>query len=89
MSDKPDLDKMTWGEYKEKYLKDEDVKKEDGSRKGYDTDKLIQIVQLADMRGVRMFMWSDCLGNYVRVYRNSMIDCIHKCSKKRNIETNG
>ena len=55
--DKPDLDKITWGEYKTKYLKSKKkksttVRQEEGYRNGYDTEKLIQIVQKKSIKKI-------------------------------------
>ena len=72
-----DLDKITWGEYK-KTLEGKSSKSSLSSKAGFNRDKLIQIVQASDMQGYKMYAWVDCLDSYVRVYRNSMIECINK-----------
>ena len=69
------LDKISWAEY-DKMSKTEEPK----AKEGFTKQKLLQIVQVAELSGLKMYIWSGCVNNYVRVYRNSMIDSIHKCN---------
>ena len=71
-----DLDKITWGEYKRSLESKSSNTANYSSKLGFSKDKLIQIVQASDMQGYKMFVWVDCLSNYVRVYRNSMVESI-------------
>lgn len=70
-----DLDKISWAEYDKRF----DYKKEPKAKGGFSKEKLLEIVQVADMSDMKMYIWVDCMQNYVKVYRNSMVDCIHKC----------
>ena len=70
-----DLDKISWAEYDKKH----DKKKEPKTKGGFTKEKLLEIVQVADMTDMNMYIWVDCVKNYIKVYRNSMVDCIHKC----------
>ena len=82
-----DLDKITWGEYKRR-LSSGDGKSSLtslSSKCGFSTDKLIQIVQASEMQGFKMFVWVACLGNYVRVYRNSMINSIKQMTDAESL----
>ncbi len=78
-----DLDKISWAEYDEQC---EHTKSEEQQAKGgFTKEKLLQIVQVAELSGMKMFIWASCVQNYVRVYRNSMTDCIHKCLHIENL----
>lgn len=80
---KDDLDKMSWAEYDAKC---HNIQAEEPKAKGgFTREKLLQIVQVAELSGMKMFIWADCVQNYVRVYRNSITDCIHNCMLIENI----
>ena len=74
---KDDLDKISWAEYDAKCQ--DTPAQEPKAKGGFTKEKLLQIVQVAELSGMKMFIWAGCVHNYVRVYRNSMTDCIHKC----------
>lgn len=74
---KDDLDKISWAEYDAKCKNTQ--AEEPRANGGFNREKLLQIVQVAELSGMKMFIWADCVQNYVRVYRNSMTDSIHKC----------
>ena len=74
---KDDLDKMSWAEYDAQSINTKSI--EPKAKGGFSKEKLLQIVQVAELSGMKMFIWADCVQNYVRVYRNSITDCIHKC----------
>ena len=78
-----DLDKITWGDYKKDQTKSPSNTL--GGKDGFSREKLLQIVQVAEMSGMKMYIWANCVQNFVRVYRNSMIDCIHKSNSPNNI----
>jgi hypothetical protein len=77
-----DLDKITYGEYKKRNglgSKSSKSSLSNNIESGLSKDNLLSIIKVADMSKIKMFVWVDCLKNYVRVYRNSMVDSIHKC----------
>ncbi len=80
---KDDLDKISWAEYDKKLHNNKT--EEPKVNGGFTKEKLLRIVQVAELQGMKMFIWANCVQNYVRVYRNSMTDCVHKCIQVENI----
>ena len=73
---KYDLDKISWADYEKK---GSTKAVEPKAQRGFTKEKLLEIIQVAELSGIKMYIWVNCLQNYVRVYRNSITDCIHKC----------
>jgi hypothetical protein len=79
-----DLDKITYGEYKKR----NNVKVKSTSlhtKTGLGRETLVNMINIADKSGVKMFVWVQCLQSYVRVYRNSIMDSLIKCKSPEKL----
>lgn len=80
-----DLDRITWGEYCKRNSKEGKSSSDKEGKGGFTKEKLLQIVHIAETTNMKMYIWADSLQNYVRVYRNSMVDSLQKCQNPEKI----